>query len=209
MLASASPRRRELLGSTGIPFIVVPAPESAEPRPDKGELPALFACRSAHSKGAAFLSSPSIATKVRSLTEADVKECLVISADTVVTLDGIILGKPANTAEALSFLRMLNNKQHTVITACCLFFDGKEESFSVASKVRFAHNAEAVLQAYAATGEGLDKAGAYAVQERGAALISGIEGSWTGVVGLPLAELMAKLLELHLIQIAQPPYLSG
>lgn len=198
-----------MLASTGIPFFVVPAPESAEPRPDKGESPALFACRSAHSKGSAFLSSPAIAAKVHSLSGAGPDDCLVISADTVVTLDGIILGKPASTAQALTFLRMLNNKQHTVITACCLFFDGKEESFSVASRVRFGHNGEAVLQAYAATGEGLDKAGAYAIQERGAALISGIEGSWTGVVGLPLAELIDKLLQHHLIQIAQPPYISG
>ena len=146
---------------------------------------------------------------MHTLAQTAIESCLVISADTVVTLNGLILGKPANLAEALASLRLLNNQQHTVITACCLFCEGKEVSFSVASQVRFAHNSEAMLQAYAATGEGLDKAGAYAIQGRGAALIQSVEGSWTGVVGLPLAELMQKLLELNLVNIAQPPYVSG
>lgn len=199
MLASASPRRRELLASTGLRFSVVPAPDSAEPKPDSNEPPALFASRSAHTKGSVFFACPETRARVRALTMVEPEDCLIISADTVVTVDGVILGKPADIGEALTSLRMLNDRQHTVITACCLFFDGQEKRFSVASQVCFARNSETVLRAYAATGEGLDKAGAYAIQERGASLIRAIEGSWTGVVGLPLAELVEQLLQYGLI----------
>lgn len=153
----------------------------------------------------AIFSCSSSVFQIRALTGASLEDCLVISADTVVSVNNMILGKPADKTEALSFLRMLNNRSHTVITACSLFYDGLETSFSVVSQVRFANNSEKLLKAYAHTGEGLDKAGAYAVQGRGATLISGVEGSWTNIVGLPVAELMQTLLEKGLVSIGPLP----
>lgn len=182
--------------STGISFSVVPAPDNAEPCPARNEPPDGFALRSADQKGKSLFNSEFCRAQVLAGAGVDIEDCFVISADTVVTIDGRILGKPLDAEEAFLSLAALNNRTHTVITACSLFFEGQERHFSVASKVTFANNSKELLLAYAATGEGLDKAGSYAIQGRGAALISSVEGSWTGIVGLPLTELM-QLLHTH------------
>ena len=184
--------------------MVVPAPENAEPHPEAGEHPAAFARRSSLAKGRALFSCATSLEAVLSQTGVPLAECLVVSADTVVTSEGHIFGKPANMDESLTTLRALNGKKHEVITACSLFFDGREEVFPISANVVFARNSDATLAAYAATGEGLDKAGSYAIQGRGACLIQGIEGSWTSIVGLPVAELIQRLLESNLLEIHTP-----
>jgi len=105
-----------------------------------------------------------------------------------------ILGKPADTAEAARMLRLLSGRTHQVVTGCALFAPDREpEIFSVATAVTMAALPEALIAAYVATGEPMDKAGAYAIQGQAAAFITGIAGSYTNVVGLPLAEVVAAL----------------
>lgn len=126
---------------------------------------------------------------------------LVIAADTVVVLDGKILGKPRNSGEALEMLCALSGRAHTVTTGCALLsaIGSEARSFAVHSRVSMWDCPLPLLRAYACCGEPMDKAGAYAVQGTGAFLVSGIEGSWSNVVGLPLAELVQTLLDMRAI----------
>jgi len=179
VLASTSPRRRELLGLCGFPFDIVPSP-AAEPAPEAGETPGRYACRMARLKAA-----PVAAMR---------PEAVVLGADSVVAVADRILGKPADTAEAARMLRLLSGRTHQVVTGCALFAPDREpEIFSVATAVTMAALPESLIAAYVATGEPMDKAGAYAIQGQAAAFITGIAGSYTNVVGLPLAEVVAAL----------------
>lgn len=195
VLASASPRRRELLSGWGLPFTVMTAPDEKEPRPHAGEAPAAYALRAARSKAAA----------VRALLgPAAAETSLVLAADTVVCVDGKILGKPADNAEALEMLEMLNGRAHSVTSAVALSLPGAwgapcEEELSDTARVTFAAWPRAVLAAYARSGEPDDKAGAYAIQGGGAFLAKRIDGAWSTVVGLPLAPLAELLLRRRLI----------
>ncbi len=122
---------------------------------------------------------------------------MVIGADTVVVLGGEILGKPGDGREALEMLGKLSGREHVVITGVVVL-DGRkggEKSFAVRTRVSFASPGEEALSRYVASGEPLDKAGAYAIQGEGAFLVKGISGSYTNVVGLPLEELSAALKE--------------
>ena len=179
VLASTSPRRRELLGLTGLAFEIVPSP-AEEPAPDAGEAPAFYAARMARLKAAAVAA-----------TRAD---AVVIGADSIVAVGEVILGKPASAADARRMLGLLSGRTHQVVTGCALFAPGREpEIFTVTTDVTMTPLSEPIIAAYVATGEPMDKAGAYAIQGQAAPFVSGIRGSYTNVVGLPLAELRSAL----------------
>jgi len=181
ILASASPRRRELLAQAGYSFEVYPAniPEDARP----GEDPIAYVIRLAREKAQAVFaelaSEPGIA---------------VLGADTTVTLDGQILGKPADAADAARMLGLLSGRTHCVITGVALVTAKAVEAAAEVTAVRFVTLSHAEIEAYVATGEPMDKAGAYAIQGRAARWIPRIEGCYFNVVGLPLA-LVSNLLE--------------
>ncbi|WP_462325035.1 Maf family protein [Desulfoplanes sp.] len=180
ILASASPRRQALLCSLGIHFEVIPA-RAKEPAPDKGESPAAYAERMA------LLKTEEIANK-----RAD---AVVIGADTIVVQGPTILGKPTSREHALSMLTSLCGTTHEVITGCCIMHKmGKRcVHTSVSTQVDMPPRDQATLNAYIATGEPMDKAGSYAIQGVGGFLVSGIRGSYTNVVGLPLARILEVL----------------
>jgi septum formation protein len=182
VLASASPRRRELLTRAGIRFEVQPSnvPEQALP----GEAPAQLARRLASEKAQAV---------ARSLGPAPPR--WVLGADTIVVIDGDVLGKPDDAEHAVVLLRRLVGRRHLVLTAVALV---ASDTLSlrhtvVESAVTMRAADERELRAYVATGESLDKAGAYAAQGSGRRLIEKIEGSETNVIGLPLEETLALL----------------
>ena len=177
VLASGSPRRRDFLAAWGVPFLVRPA--AAEPDPGPGEDPMAFVARSAAAK---------LEASGWSAGE------LVIAADTVVVHAGGVLGKPAGEADALRMLEELSGQVHEVVTGVALHLpDGSREAFADVCRVSFHSWDKAMLAAYAATGECLDKAGAYAVQGQGAFLVDRIDGSWSTVVGLPVSRLASLL----------------
>jgi len=182
-LASGSPRRRALLGSLGFPFQVC-KPACTEPAPLAGENAAAYASRMAAIKTHA---APQLSH-------------VLIAADTVVCINGQIMGKPGNTEEALAMLRKLNGREHKVSTAVhILLANGESSAFCEESTVAFGLWPDTVLKAYAATDEPLDKAGAYAIQGKGAFLVERVNGSFTNVVGLPLARLVNILLEKNVL----------
>jgi septum formation protein len=137
---------------------------------------------------------------------ARVERGVVLGADTIVVLDGRPLGKPAGPDEARAMLRRLQGREHEVVTGVAVVDarTGRSDTVSVVSRVRMAAYGEAEIDAYVASGEPLDKAGAYAIQGRGAALVAGLEGSYTNVVGLPLAE-TARLLAAFGVPVSGPP----
>lgn len=195
VLASASPRRRELLASWGLPFTVLMAPDEQEPRPRPKEDASGYALRAAQSKAARVCSL---------LSPEDAASSLVIAADTVVCLEGRILGKPRDSAEALAMLEQLAGRAHTVTSAVALRLPEswpapRDECLTDTARVTFAAWPRSVLAAYARSGEPADKAGAYAVQGSGAFLAERLDGAWSTVVGLPLTPLAALLLRRGLI----------
>ena len=170
ILASASPRRAEILRSLGIPFRVRPANVPEDPLP--GETAEEAAARLA-------------AAKASHIAERE-PEAWVLAADTLVFLDGLILGKPRDAADAVAMLRRLSGREHGVVTALHLTRGSAKGMGHVEiSRVRFAPMDEAEIAWYAATGEPADKAGAYGVQGLGARFIEEIHGSFTNVMGLP------------------------
>jgi septum formation protein len=181
ILASESPRREALLRQVGLEFEIVPS--GADEQIAEGAPPAESAERLALEKARRVASGRSAG--------------LVIGADTVVVLEGAILGKPAGPREAAEMLRRLSGREHQVITGVAVVdaATGAERSDSVATRVRFAPLGEETIARYVATGEPLDKAGAYAIQGFGALLIEGIQGCYPNVVGLPLRRLAELLAE--------------
>ena len=199
VLASASPRRRAFLQEMGLACEMVSPPEDAEPLPQPTEEPEAFAARAARMKAESVL-----ALDGSRAGGASVKGAAILGADTIVALDGAILGKPRDEEEAFAFVQRLAGKEHHVYTACCLLLpDGVREVFAAGAAVRMGNWPESVLRAYAASGEGLDKAGGYAVQGHGAFLVERVTGSWSAVVGLPVAETVAALLR-HGIIVPSP-----
>jgi septum formation protein len=174
VLASGSPRRRELLAGLGVAFEVeVPDVDEAR-RPDEDA--AAMVLRLARAKAAA----------VAQRRAAALRTPLVIAADTTVVVDGLVLEKPRDAAEAEAFVRRLAGRTHEVHTGHALRLADREVAEVRTTRVRFRPLDDDEVRAYAATGEGLDKAGGYAIQGRGAALIEGIEGCYGTVVGLSL-----------------------
>jgi septum formation protein len=170
ILASASPRRRELLGGLGLRFTVRAADIDETPRP--GEDPAATVLRLAREKAAA---------------EAHPGE-LVLAADTVVVIDGELLGKPRDPEDARAMLARIAGREHTVLTGVALVEPDRDRRVSevASSRVRMAPLTSDQIASYVATGEPLDKAGSYAVQGIGALFVEEIFGNYTNVVGLPL-----------------------
>jgi septum formation protein len=185
LLASASPRRAELLALIGIPFRVAPEVIDETPRP--GEEPGRLASRLAREK---VLAVP-----------APAGPAIILGADTLVVVDGAILGKPRDDAEARRFVRLLAGRTHEVLTAFALRACPEETVAveSALSRVTFAPMSEAEIAWYAGTGEGRDKAGAYALQGIGALFVQSVEGSYTNVIGLPLDRLYPHLVRWGLI----------
>ncbi len=174
-LASQSPRRRQLLEQLGADFAVldVDVPEQRE----QGESPRDYVSRVARDKARAGW-----------LALARVDHALVLGADTEVVLDDEVFGKPRDGADAAAMLRRLSGRTHAVISAVWLVGAIGEQCEVCVSQVRFATLDEPAIAAYVATGEPFGKAGAYAIQGRGAALVAHLDGSYTGVMGLPLFE---------------------
>ncbi len=205
LLASASPRRRELLSRLGVTFGICPSP-AVEPLPG-AEAPDSYAMRAARAKAQAVTQL--------AVRESPEDPPVIIGADTVVIapaappgvtsrntcsglLFGRILGKPADDAEALDMLLHLSGRTHQVCTACCLLWpehgSWRSECFSDTAHVTLAPWPRDILAAYVRTGEGRDKAGSYAMQGIGAFLVSSVEGQWSTVVGLPVHDLAFRLL---------------
>ncbi len=177
-LASASPRRQELLRQLGIEFDAMPS-NILEVR-KAGEAPAQYVTRVAGDK-ARWVAQ---LVKERGLTAHP-----VLGADTEVVLDGDILGKPENAAHGMDMLRRLAGRTHEVLSAICVWNRGTEHAALSTSRVTFRPLTPAEIEQYWKTGEPLGKAGAYAIQGRAAAFIAKLEGSYSGVMGLPLHEL--------------------
>ena len=190
-LASKSPRRRELLRQVGVEFELLSlrsdptrgADVSEEERP--GESPLDYVARVAREKGA-------FAWNVLHLRRMPLRP--VLSADTTVTIDGEILGKPADKDEAAAMLERLSGRTHQVLTAVALHHTDVTEQVTQVSNVRFATLSPATIKAYCATPEPYDKAGAYGIQGLAALFIEHIEGSHSGIMGLPVFE-TAQLLQ--------------
>jgi septum formation protein len=189
VLASASPRRQELLKNAGINFVVKPAniPEVRHP----GEAPQIFAERMAREKARAVFVGE--------------KDEYVLGADTIVIggatgvspiNSDLVLGKPEGEQDAARMLRLLSGRKHHVITGVCLVAANFEDVRSETTAVHFAAMSDAEIRDYIATGEPMDKAGAYAIQGAASRWISKIEGDYSNVVGLPVA-LVLRMLQDH------------
>ena len=177
ILGSGSPRRKELLAQLGIvPDAILPPDIDEDPR--KGELPRPYAARLAREKAAAVAAGP---------------DDVVLCADTTVALGRRILGKPRDAGEAAAFLTALGGRRHEVITAVAVRRGDRLWSRESVSAVKMKRLSDAELNAYLAGGEWEGKAGAYAIQGAAGAFIPWISGSFTGIVGLPLAETAALL----------------
>ncbi len=178
ILASGSPRRSELLKTIGLDFDIIPdnTPENADMTMPPEEVVMYLA----RFKG----------ENVMKKLEGD-RDALIISADTVVVLDGRIIGKPKDREEAFEMLSELSGRAHRVYTGVCVcdLANGRSESFFECTEVFFKALTAKEKDAYINTGEPMDKAGAYGIQEYGAAFVEGIHGDYFNVVGLPICKL--------------------
>jgi len=171
ILASASPRRRELIAILGVPFEVVPSAYDEHlplVHPDVPELAAHLAAEKARDVAVRF------------------PDRWVLGADTIVALGDRVFGKPSDDEDAVRMLEELSNRTHLVITAVALAHAGHVRTCAVSTDVTFRPLSEVEIRAYVATGEPKDKAGAYAIQGFGSLLIAGIRGDYTNVVGFPV-----------------------
>ena len=180
ILASQSPRRRQLLSEAGIEFTLAPRFECEESFPE--DMPA--------AEVAEYLSGLKSEAYPHELGQSDI----LLTADTVVIVDGVILGKPADRAEAIAMIKSLSGNQHEVATGVTLRSGEKRRSFTAVSKVRFRNLSDEEILYYVDTYKPMDKAGAYGIQEWiGYVGIEGIEGSFYNVMGLPVQRLYCEL----------------
>lgn len=170
ILASASPRRKELLGQFGLPFEVMASDIEEVFNPNEPLEP--------QTENLALLKAREIARKD--------PDTVVIGADTIVVYEGHLLTKPKDKADALRTLRLLNGKTHTVITGVAVVKGEEERAAHEKSLVTFNRQSESFLERYIETGEPMDKAGSYGIQGFGSLLVESIRGNYTNVVGLPL-----------------------
>ena len=184
-LASRSPRRRELLKQVGVPFELLLLREDLRrgadvdetPLPD--ESPGVYVLRMAKAK---------TAMAVRQIAYRGLPQKPALAADTTVVFDGQIVGKPEDAEHAARILRTLSGREHQVLTAVAVALREQIEAQISVSSVLFRELSDAEIRSYVATGEPLDKAGAYAIQGRGGVLVTRMIGSYSGIMGLPLAE---------------------
>ena len=194
VLASQSPRRRELLSLIGIPHEVRPA--DLDERVLPGELPAVHAERLARAKAEEVAA-----------TEPD---AVVIGADTIVVLDGNILGKPRDAGDATAMLRRLSGRTHTVLTAVSVVHRGRTVSGVESVEVTFRPLTEEQIDRYIATGEPMDKAGAYGIQGFGAVIVERVHGDYFAVMGLALGRLVDLLAQVGITyRFGAPPGLGA
>lgn len=185
ILASASPRRAELLAAAGFAFAVQPADVDETPRPD--ESPQAYALRVAKDK------ANTIFRRCRESGTA------VLGADTIVVLEGEILGKPSDSADSRRMLRLLSGAAHDVHTGVVVRTAEAERAAVMTTRVYFRPMDDSEIEWYVASGEPEGKAGAYAIQGRAARFIDRIDGSWSNVVGLPIADVYRLLKELSVV----------
>lgn len=187
ILASASPRRKELLGLAGIPLEVIPSQTDE-----------------------AFLPGESPEEHVRRVARAKAMDVgrqhpgrWVLGADTVVAIDGKILGKPGGPPEAEEMLRELSQREHRVLTGFCILRGPAREVHerTIISRVKFKPLSDEEIRSYISTGEPFDKAGGYAIQGKAAFMVEEVHGSYTNVVGLPLCEVVEALRELGAVEL--------
>lgn len=198
-LASASPRRMELLRQAGLDPRVLPSrvPEARR----RGESPQAMVKRLASEKAREVMKRLTLAFEARRKGMSDARpgtsgqahRHMVLAADTTVAVGKQVLEKPRDPADAVAMLKRLSGKSHRVYTGVCILGLGREQSFVEATKVFFRKLGEAEIRAYVATGEPLDKAGAYGIQGKAAAFVRRIEGDYSNVVGLPLARVLELL----------------
>ncbi len=186
VLASASPRRHEILSSLGVSFrtVISDAKENAPAELSSAE----YVMHTAREKCRAVLE----------MLRADGtlgKNTLIIACDTVVVYAGYIIGKPKDEAHAVLTLGMLSDSWHSVWSGLAVYYNGRIECRAARTDVKFREISEREIMAYVETGEPMDKAGSYAIQMRGAAFVERIEGEYYNVVGLPVAELLSLLRE--------------
>ena len=191
VLASASPRRRELLAQAGYTFEVRPAHIPEDPLP--GEEPIAYVVRLAREKAEAVYRQLTGRDGGTAAKAGEGNGLAVLGADTTVVVDGEILAKPEDAADAARMLQKLSGRTHRVITGVALATSDGTEVAAEVTAVRFVALADEEIAAYVATGEPMDKAGAYAIQGGAAKWIPRIEGCYFNVVGLPLALVTAML----------------
>jgi septum formation protein len=181
ILASTSPRRRDLLAKTGLAFEVVPSDYEEDMTLDFA--PSELAKHLSRGKAEAVAMNH--------------RDAIVIGADTFAVFDGKILGKPHTVERARDMLRMLNGKTHTLITGFTVIGQGGAKSVSrvVETKVFFKQTLDEVIEEYIATGEPLERAGGYSIQENGGMLVNKVEGSYDNMVGLPIEDVLEVLKE--------------
>ena len=177
ILASKSPRRNELLRLSGYDFLTVPALK------DENVPNGITPC------DAVLMLSKQKAEEIAETHPYDI----VIGADTVVALDNNIMGKPKNESDAFNMLKALSGKTHTVLTGVCIISPDKKINFYEQTEVEFYTLGENEIMQYIASGEPMDKAGAYGIQEKGALFVKRINGDFYNVVGLPVARLAREL----------------
>ena len=187
VLASASPRRAELLTQIGVKFSVMPA--DLDESPLAGEQPEALVKRLAAEKA-----------KAAAQVHKDTEGCVVLASDTVVVLDNQALGKPNDFADAASMLSALSDRKHQVMTAVSLLDDNRQKNICVTTQVHFGPLSATQIARYWATGEPADKAGAYGIQGIAGQFVKSIEGSYSAVVGLPLYETVQLLQEFGVIE---------
>ncbi len=189
ILASSSPRRIELLKGLGLKFDILPA--DIDETIYISDSPAMIARRLALQKAIAVQQK---------LNQNEFTNTLIIAGDTIVVLGKRILGKPATKREAIKMLAQLSGKTHLVITALCILKDEKKVVGHEITKVTFQKLSKGMIRRYVATGEPMDKAGAYGIQGKAALLVKKIEGDYFNVMGLPLV-LLSEMLEKFGIQL--------
>lgn len=188
VLASASPRRKELLAMLEVPFDIVTS--------DVEETSVQATTMQEYVKGVALLKTRDVAKKVPTAT--------VIGADTIVVFDNELLHKPTTREEAISHLSRLSGTSHAVMTAVAILEpNGQETTFVEETTVIFNKLSQPLIEAYVASGDPFDKAGGYGIQTAGTLLVERIEGDYNNVVGLPLAALFTQLVARNIIQFAK------
>jgi septum formation protein len=192
VLASASPRRQELLRNAGITFEVQPANIPEDPQP--GESAKDYTERLAREKALAVANQR--------------RHDVVLGADTVVVVDSQLLGKPSDPADAARMLRMLSGRKHQVITGVCLVVSGQPSVASETTLVTVSEITDKEIADYVSSGEPMDKAGAYAIQGIASRWIPRIEGDYSNVVGLPVALVFRMLREIS-SEFSEKPRLFG
>ncbi len=180
ILASSSPRRRELLKLADLDFEVIVS-----------DVDECFSETLLPNEAVELLSK----RKAQAVKSIAPKDAVVLAADTVVAYGGKILGKPHSDEEAFDMLKMLSGKTHNVFTGVCIIGNGKELNYSVKSEVKFYDLTDDEIKAYIATGEPSDKAGAYGIQGKGSLLVESINGDYFNIVGLPIASVVRSLKE--------------